>query len=115
MMTVESIGPNGVSCTVNNSNEIGERKGVNLPGVVTGLPAMSEKDKVDIRYGVQFDTDFIAASFVSTSNAATCNHCAQLPSSLGSTYARGGGSMAYVRMCVTSTDDVEIANACVPR
>ena len=40
------------------------RVGVNLPGVKTGLPAMSEKDKQDIIYGVKNDIDYVAASFV---------------------------------------------------
>ena len=44
--------------------KIGERKGVNLPGVKTGLPAMSDKDMSDIRFGVQHDIDMVAASFV---------------------------------------------------
>ena len=30
----------------------------------TGLPAMSEKDRVDIKYGIENDVDFVAASFV---------------------------------------------------
>ena len=53
-----------VETEVQNSSEIGERKGVNLPGVVTGLPAMSDKDLEDIRFGIEHDIDMIAASFV---------------------------------------------------
>jgi len=54
-----------VRCIVKNSNPLGERKSLCVPGVPTGLPAMSEKDKADIRYGVgERDMDFIAASFV---------------------------------------------------
>ena len=36
-----------------NTSEIGERKGVNLPGAKVELPAMSDKDKTDIAFGVQ--------------------------------------------------------------
>jgi len=53
-----------IETEVLNSSEIGERKGVNLPGVKTGLPAMSEKDKLDIKFGVEHDIDMVAASFV---------------------------------------------------
>jgi pyruvate kinase len=53
-----------VRTKVLNSNELGERKSLCLPGTPTDLPAMSEKDKADIRYGVERDLDFIAASFV---------------------------------------------------
>ena len=63
-LEVQSVGGDGVRCVVLNSNAIGERKGVNLPGVVTGLPAMSDKDKEDIRFGIEKDMDFVAASFV---------------------------------------------------
>ena len=64
MMDVKEVTDTGVVCVVQNTNEIGERKGVNLPGVVTGLPAMSDKDRVDIKYGIEKDIDFVAASFV---------------------------------------------------
>lgn len=68
MMNVTKVLPDdgSVECEVLNSNAIGERKGVNLPGVSTGLPPMSEKDKVDIKYGIGKDVDYIAASFVCT-------------------------------------------------
>ena len=53
-----------IETRVLNTSDIGERKGVNLPGVKTGLPAMSEKDKQDIKFGVAHDIDMVAASFV---------------------------------------------------
>ncbi len=64
-LRVVEIDPSGdVVCEVLNTSAIGERKGVNLPGVVTGLPALSEKDKEDIRFGIEHDIDMVAASFV---------------------------------------------------
>lgn len=54
-----------VRCTAKNSGEISSRKNVNLIGLHAGLPIMSEQDKQDIRFGVEQDVDFIAASFVS--------------------------------------------------
>lgn len=62
----EVIDGTSVRTVVRNSNPLGERKSVCLPGTKTDLPPMSEKDKKDIRYGVERDMDFIAASFVRT-------------------------------------------------
>ena len=53
-----------IICTVLNGGELGERKGVNVPNVPVRLPAITEKDKEDIKFGVEQDIDFIAASFV---------------------------------------------------
>ena len=53
-----------IFCTVENDGEIASRRGVNLPGSKVDLPPMSEKDKEDIKYGIQNDMDFVAASFV---------------------------------------------------
>ena len=47
-----------------NGGELGERKGINVPNVPVRLPAITEKDKEDIKFGVEQDIDFIAASFV---------------------------------------------------
>ena len=53
-----------IRCKVINGGELGERKGVNVPNVQVRLPAITEKDKEDIKFGVSQDIDFIAASFV---------------------------------------------------
>jgi len=53
-----------IICTVINGGELGERKGVNVPNVPVRLPAITEKDREDIRFGVEQKIDFIAASFV---------------------------------------------------
>ena len=52
-----------IVCTVMNSGALGNKKGVNMPGLSVELPAMSEKDKEDIHWGVKNDIDYIAASF----------------------------------------------------
>ncbi|MDN2662945.1 pyruvate kinase PykF [Psychromonas sp. 14N.309.X.WAT.B.A12] len=63
-MTVKSITDTNVVCTVINTGELGENKGVNLPGVKVQLPALSTKDKGDLIFGCEQDVDFIAASFI---------------------------------------------------
>jgi pyruvate kinase len=63
-MAVTEINGNEVVCRVENTGELGNKKGVNLPGVNVKLPALSEKDKADIIWGAQQGVDFIAASFI---------------------------------------------------
>ena len=63
-LRVESKTETEIVCSVVNGGELGERKGVNVPNVAIRLPAITEKDKDDIRFGVEQDIDFIAASFV---------------------------------------------------
>ncbi|NLD18024.1 MAG: pyruvate kinase, partial [Tissierellia bacterium] len=53
-----------IVCEVLNSGELKNHKGVNVPNVKISLPAVTEKDKSDIIFGIQNDVDFIAASFV---------------------------------------------------
>ena len=63
-LRVEEIIGKDIICKIINGGELGQRKGVNVPNVPIRLPAITEKDKEDIRFGAQQDVDFIAASFV---------------------------------------------------
>ncbi|KAE9201011.1 Pyruvate kinase [Phytophthora fragariae] len=63
-LTCTAVGKGEITCEVENTEEIGNRKGVNLPGLIVELPALSEKDKRDLDWGVEHDIDFIAASFI---------------------------------------------------
>jgi len=56
--------PSHITCTIDNTGELRSRAGVNLPGAETDLPAMSQKDRIDILYGMTKDVDYIAPSFV---------------------------------------------------
>lgn len=51
-------------CRVVSGGELGQRKGVNVPKTRINLPGLTEKDREDIRFGIEQEFDFIAASFV---------------------------------------------------
>lgn len=53
-----------IHCIVKNGGELGERKGINVPNVSVNLPAVTDKDKQDILFGIKQGFDYIAASFV---------------------------------------------------
>lgn len=63
-MEVVKITENDIVCKVINGGELGEKKGINVPNVPVRLPAITEKDREDIKFGVSQGIDFIAASFV---------------------------------------------------
>ena len=68
-LEVLSVEDTEIVCTVLNGGELGEKKGVNVPNVKINLPALTEKDKDDILFGIDHGYDFIAASFVRTADA----------------------------------------------
>ena len=55
---------NNINCEIVNGGELGEKKGVNVPNVAIRLPAITDKDRDDLKFGVEQGVDFIAASFV---------------------------------------------------
>ena len=67
-LEVTEIDGDDLVTRVVNGGELGSRKGVNLPGVKVSLPALTEKDISDIRFGVKQGIHFIAASFVRKAN-----------------------------------------------
>ena len=68
-LEVQQVNGTDIICTVINGGELGMRKGVNVPNVKIKLPALTEKDKADIVFGIEQGFDFIAASFVRTAGA----------------------------------------------
>ncbi len=63
-LSVKEIKEDDIICTVQNSGIVKNHKGVNVPGVKVNLPAITDKDKSDIEFGIEQGIDFIAASFV---------------------------------------------------
>lgn len=61
---VEKIEGKDIITHIINGGELKSRKGVNVPGVSVNLPGITVKDAQDIRFGLEHDIDFIAASFV---------------------------------------------------
>ena len=61
---VDRIQGHDILCTVENGGTLSANKSLNIPGVHIQLPALTEKDVADIRFGVENDFDYIAASFV---------------------------------------------------
>lgn len=53
---------------------VSNNKGINLPGVAVNVPALSEKDEADLRWGLQAGADLVALSFVRTADDVTRVH-----------------------------------------
>ncbi len=63
-LQVKRIEDRDVHCEVVHGGQLGEHKGVNLPGVEISAPALGPKDMEDLAFALELDTDYIALSFV---------------------------------------------------
>lgn len=63
-LEVTEIKGKDIHCTVVNGGAIGNNKGINVPGAEIHLPSLTQKDVEDIKFAVENEFDFIAASFV---------------------------------------------------
>lgn len=53
-----------VTTEVEIPGQVSNNKGINLPGVAVNVPALSEKDEEDLRWGLKLGVDMVALSFV---------------------------------------------------
>jgi len=65
-LQVTHVENNSVTCVALNGGPIKKNKGVNLPDSELDLPALTEKDKRDLKWSVEVGADFVAASFIRT-------------------------------------------------
>jgi pyruvate kinase len=63
-LVVESTTKTDVVCRIINGGVLGERKGINLPGVTLPIDSLTEKDIEDLKWAVGQNVDYIALSFV---------------------------------------------------
>jgi pyruvate kinase len=64
LMLIKSVRPDSITCEVKTPGKLGSRRHINLPGVRLNLPALTEKDHVDLALAVECEADFVAGSFV---------------------------------------------------
>lgn len=63
-LRVRTIRGKDVVCTVVNGGILGEHQGINLPGTALSIPALTEKDRGDLEFGLAHGVDAVALSFV---------------------------------------------------
>lgn len=63
-VTVKSVKDKDVTCTIVTGGKLTSHKGLNLPETETKISAITDKDKEDIKFGVEQGVDWIALSFV---------------------------------------------------
>ena len=80
-LVVESTTDTDVICRVVDGGLLGERKGINLPGVALPIDSLTEKDIEDLKWAVGQNADYIALSFVR--RASDCERAKQLIAEAG--------------------------------
>jgi pyruvate kinase len=63
-LRVERIRDRDVVCRVVEGGELGEHKGINLPGLPLKISALTAKDRGDLEFGIEHGVDYVALSFV---------------------------------------------------
>lgn len=68
LLDVDSVDGLRINCTVAHSGYLSDKKGINLQGGGLSAPALTDKDKEDIKSAAKLDADFIAVSFPKTAD-----------------------------------------------
>ena len=63
-LIVDQVQGTDIYCTVETGGELSSNKSINIPDVAIPLPSLTQRDEEDIKFAVEQDFDFIAASFV---------------------------------------------------
>jgi pyruvate kinase len=63
-LRVVSVSGTEIACQVLNGGLIGEQQGINVPGAALSIPALTEKDRRDLEFGLEHGVDAVALSFV---------------------------------------------------
>ncbi len=63
-LRVRAVHGDDVECEVVNGGRLGEQQGINLPGAAVAIPSLTEKDKLDLEFGLKHGVDVLALSFV---------------------------------------------------
>ena len=80
-LRVRALHGQDVECEVVNGGLLAEHQGINLPGVALTIPALTEKDRKDLEFGLRHKVDLVAISFVRS--AADVREVKQLISEQG--------------------------------
>lgn len=75
-LRVEEVATKEIVCAIINGGKLSNSKSINLPKTKIDMPYMSEVDKADIKFAIEQEADYIAASFVRSLDDVKCikNH-----------------------------------------
>ena len=63
-LKVRAVRGREVECEIVNGGMLAEHQGINLPGAAVAIPALTEKDELDLQFGLKHGVDAVALSFV---------------------------------------------------
>jgi len=67
-LQVVRVSGKNVYCRVIEGGELGERKGINLPGIKLSTPTLTQKDRKDLRFAIRQKVEYLSVSFVRSPN-----------------------------------------------
>src|SRR5258708_9287289 len=67
-LRVTEVHDGDIACQIVNGGTLAEQQGINLPGVALSIPALTEKDRKDLEFGLEHGVDAVALSFVRSAN-----------------------------------------------